>query len=434
MHLSIASRGGDARTRERWRRRRDDVHAWFTSSRDSKTLESDDADADGCWARNPELSHLEGGATANSNDRLTTRRRASRIATQANQSYANELKDLTSKLSQTLDEKKKNEETLKQHAQELKQQLIIMKTKVERGEEIHKEKEEKLAAQETLHKGKIEEFKEHVNALKMELQDSNAKTVAEQKVVKQREAELQEQRNELMKLDAKNASLIAELDNTRAQCVQWQRDSELAKAEMKQAHAEAEAAKEERMKEEKHRGFAENETAESRRKAQDALALAAEEKEKRKLAEQALDQREHELKDIKHKAQMMEKDYKEMLSHEKAARAELEENYETLKQDSVNLYNAYTSCNQQIEEYRIALEREAQEAAALHAALAKQKEDAARDALRTRSTRVVPPPAGFLSGGSPGSYGNNNKSPNGNTRGVRFSDMEDIRSPPSFAD
>jgi len=376
---------------------------------------------------NSRITSTRGLATANSNDGLTTRRRASRIATQANQSYANELKDLTSKLSQTLDEKKKNEETLKQHAQELRQQLIIMKTKVERGEEIHKEKEEKLAAQETLHHGKIEEFKEHVNALKMELQDSNAKTAAEHKVVKQREAELQEQRNELMKLDAKNASLIAELDNTRAQCVQWQRDAELAKAEMKQAQAEAEAAKEERMKEEKHRGFAENETAESRRKAQEALALAAEEKEKRKLAEQALDQRENELKDIKHKAQMMEKDYKEMLAQEKAARAEVEDNYETLKQDSVNLYNAYTSCNQQLEEYRISLESAHQEAASLHNALAKQKSEAARDALRTRSNRVMAPPSGFLSGGSPSP-----KNDNGRRSGVRIGEMDDIRSPPSF--
>ena len=72
---------------------------------------------------------------------------------------------MTTKLSQTLDEKKKNEEMLKQHAQELKQQLIIMKTKVERAEEIHKEKEEKLGSQETLHKGRIEEYKESVNCL-----------------------------------------------------------------------------------------------------------------------------------------------------------------------------------------------------------------------------------------------------------------------------
>ena len=182
------------------------------------------------------------------------------------------------------------------------------------------------------------------------------------------------------------------------------------------------------MKEEKHRGIAENETADSRRKAAEATALAADEKQTRKLADQALEAKQNELKDLKHKAQMMEKDYKEMLTDEKQARAQLEENYETLKQDSVNLYNAYTSSNQQIEEYRIALEREAQEAAALHAALAKQKEDAARDAVRSRSTRVIAPPAGFLGGSSP------SPKHDGRRGGARIGEMADIRSPPSFAD
>jgi hypothetical protein len=204
--------------------------------------------------------------------------------------------------------------------------------------------------------------------------------------------------------------------------VQWQRETDMAKAEMQQARSEAEAAKEERMKEEKHRGIAENETADSRRKAAEATALAADEKQTRKLAEQELEAKQNELKDLKHKAQMMEKDYKEMLTDEKQARAQLEENYETLKQDSVNLYNAYTSSNQQIEEYRIALEREAQEAAALHAA------DAARDAVRSRSTRVIAPPAGFLGGSSP------SPKQDGRRGGARIGEMDDIRSPPSFAD
>ena len=346
------------------------------------------------------------------------------------------MKDVQTKLAATLEEKKKMEDTLKHHAQELKQQILIMQTKLDRAAEIDKAKDEKNAQQEVQHKEKIEEYKKMQVDLNLKLQDAQAKIDAEHKQVKLHEAELSKQRDVALRLESKNASLVTELESARAQCVQWQRETDIAKANTEQARAEAESAKEERMKEEKNRSVAENTTADMRRKTEEATAFAAEQRELRKLAEQALDVKENELMDLKHKAQMMEKDYKEMLGHEKAARAELEENYETLKQDSVNLYNAYTSCNQQIEEYRIALEREAQEAAALHAALAKQKEDAARDALRTRSARVVPPPAGFLSGGSPGGYGggNVNKTPNGSTRGVRFSDMEDIRSPPSFAD
>ena len=149
-------------------------------------------------------------------------------------------------------------------------------------------------------------------------------------------------------------------------------------------------------------------------------------KEKRKLAEQALDQREHELKDIKHKAQMMEKDYKEMLAQEKAAHAEVEENYETLKQDSVNLYNAYTSCNQQLEEYRISLESARQEAASLHNALAKQNPKRPRRPPHAQQPRHGAA-SGFLSGGSPSPKNDNNR-----RSGVRIGEMDDIRSPPSF--
>jgi len=43
------------------------------------------------------------------------------------------MRDLTQKLQLTLEEKKKNEDALKQHGQELKQQLIIMQTKLERA-------------------------------------------------------------------------------------------------------------------------------------------------------------------------------------------------------------------------------------------------------------------------------------------------------------
>lgn len=335
---------------------------------------------------------------------------------------------MTQKLQLTLEEKKKNEDALKQHGQELKQQLIIMQTKLERAGEMDKVKEDQFAQQENRHKDTVEEFKKAQTELKLQLHDALAKIEAEHNGMKVQEAEVLKQRDVINRLEAKNASLIAELDNTRAQCVQWQRETDMAKAEMQQARSEAEAAKEERMKEEKHRGIAENETADSRRKAAEATALAADEKQTRKLAEQTLEAKQHELKDLKHKAQMMEKDYKEMLTDEKQARAQLEENYETLKQDSVNLYNAYTSSNQQIEEYRIALEREAQEAAALHAALAKQKEDAARDAVRSRGTRVIAPPAGFLGGSSP------SPKQDGRPGGARIGEMDDIRSPPSFAD
>ena len=84
-----------------------------------------------------------------------------------------------------------------------------------------------------------------MNALKLELQDSQSKAKPNTRLSSYATPSCKSTAGEIMKLEAKNTSLIAELDNTRAQCVQWQRDAELAKAEMKQAQAEAEAAKEE---------------------------------------------------------------------------------------------------------------------------------------------------------------------------------------------
>ena len=75
--------------------------------------------------------------------------------------------------------------------------------------------------------------------------------------------------------------------------------------------------------------------------------------------------------------------------------------FERLKQESYNLYTAYTGCMQQLEEYRVALERESQESARLHQALATQKQEAARDALRPSKANMMLPPSSIagLNGG-----------------------------------
>ena len=60
---------------------------------------------------------------------------------------------------------------------------------------------------------------------------------------------------------------------------------------------------------------------------------------------------------------------------------------------------------QQMEEYRVALERETHESAKLHQAIAQQKNEAARDAVKMSSAgAMLGPPAGF-GGGMGGSAG-----------------------------
>ena len=79
------------------------------------------------------------------------------------------------------------------------------------------------------------------------------------------------------------------------------------------------------------------------------------------------------------------------LQEETTAHDASKQQFERLKQESYNLYTACTGCMQQLEEYRVALERESQESARLHQALATQKQEAARDALRPSKANMMLP-------------------------------------------
>ena len=340
---------------------------------------------------------------------------------QASVANAAEKKDLLAKLESVVEDKKKNEDALKSHAQELRQQLILMQTKLDRAGELDKDLHEKLKVAEIAHREKVEEFKKIIDGLKSEIQDREAKIEAANKESKQHERESLKQHDAINRLEAKVDALNNELESSKNQCVQWQRECDMAKASEQNSRNEADAAKDERMKEEKARSLSEQAAADARRKCEEALAEAAENKQNKKLAEQALEVKEAELKDVTHKAQLMEKDFREALKHEKEEHAATEDRLEKLKQQSFDLYNAYTTTMQQLEEYRAALERESQESANLHAALAKQKEEAARDALRTRSSKFIAPPPGYAGSPSP------SRRP-----GVSINDMDDLRSPPSF--
>jgi hypothetical protein len=85
------------------------------------------------------------------------------------------------------------------------------------------------------------------------------------------------------------------------------------------------------------------------------------------------------------------------LQEESTAHQASRQQFERLKQESYTLYTAYTGCNQQLEEYRVALERESQESARLHQALATQKQEAARDALRPSKANMMLPPSSLAS-------------------------------------
>ena len=97
------------------------------------------------------------------------------------------------------------------------------------------------------------------------------------------------------------------------------------------------------------------------------------------------------------KALLNDKVAEEAAAHE-VTRTQLER----LKQESFNLYTAYTNSMQQSQEFREALERETQESARLHQAMAQAKQEAARDAMRLRSSNTMLPPSSIATMGNMG--------------------------------
>ncbi len=90
------------------------------------------------------------------------------------------------------------------------------------------------------------------------------------------------------------------------------------------------------------------------------------------------------------------------VAEEAAAHQVTRTQLERLKQESFNLYTAYTKSMQQLQEFREALERETQESARLHQAMAQAKQEAARDAMRLRSSNTMLPPSSIATMGNMG--------------------------------
>ena len=261
-------------------------------------------------------------------------------------------------------------------------------------------------------------------------------------------------------LNGKITALTTEITASKAATADWQREADKAKGEAEKSRAAAEsanqdkhAAQEARVLAEKDsktaleaKGKAEAEKAEKERDAKEAIAATTK-------AMQEADKANKELESTKEKfatlttrfnelsetskvtsandagmikslqATLVEKDaaitslkeqfadmrrsLSDKLSEETAGHEGTKSSLERLKQESYNLYTAYTGCMQQLEEYKVALERESQESARLHQAMATQKQEAARDAFRTNKSMLLPPSslAGLASGGGSGNGG-----------------------------
>lgn len=283
----------------------------------------------------------------------------------------------------------------------------------------------------------------------------------------QMEASAKETATKREELNNKNTALISELNAVKAQAAEWQREADKAKMDAEKSRSQSEAATAEKHAAQEARVLAEKDMkAALEEKAKvDALCISKERdaKDEATKASQATAEAEkanknlemvrdkleglttqhHELSDttksqlaaasskmawleatlaekeaaiatMKVQGADLKKTLSEKIAEETTTHEATKSQLERLKQEAYNLYTAYTGAMQQLEEYRVALERESQESARLHQAMAQQKQEAARDALRTnKSSGMLLPPAhmsrmhtfgggGFgFSGGSP---------------------------------
>lgn len=271
-------------------------------------------------------------------------------------------------------------------------------------------------------------------------------------------------------LNNKNVALTSELTAVKTQAAEWQREADKAKMDAEKSRGQAEAATAEKHAAQEARVLAEKDmkaALEEKAKA-DALRISSERdaKEESTKANQAtaeaekagknwetvrdklkglslqhaelndstksqlaaasskmawleatLAEKESAIGTMKNQGSEVKKTLSDKITEETAQHEVTKSQLERLKQEAYNLYTAYTGAMQQLEEYRVALERESQESARLHQAMAQQKQEAARDALRTnKSSGMMLPPSsisrmnsfgagggggGFPGGGSP---------------------------------
>ena len=268
-------------------------------------------------------------------------------------------------------------------------------------------------------------------------------------------------------LNNKNTVLTTELASVNSQATVWQREADKAKMEAEKSRAQAEAATADKHASQEARVLAEKDmkmALEGKAKAE-ALAISKErdakdesakatqaaaeadkaqknwESVREKLAglttqhqelsdttksqlsaasskmawlEATLAEKEAAITTMKDQGADLKKTLSEKITEETTAHEATKSQLERLKQEAYNLYTAYTGAMQQLEEYRVALERESQESARLHHAMAQQKQEAARDALRTTKSAGMMLPPSSISRMSSFSAGGFSGSPMGN--------------------
>ena len=299
----------------------------------------------------------------------------------------------------------KDQDSLKANISDLSKQLGVANTVIDKLKDEAKSTAAENKLTETKHLQKIDELAKALESARMNFSEKDSALSAANATIKSDEKAVTELLREKSEASQKISSLNTQLESQRASTEQWQREADKSKNDAAQARKETQVETSEKAKISEAKALLEAKVEELSKKLNAMTAEAAGAKEKNASMNNQLKEKITQLAEAKEAARLRSVEDQGVIANRESQLAETQAQLERLKQEAYNLYTSYTGAMQQMEEYRVALERETHESAKLHQAIAQQKNEAARDAVKMSSAgAMLGPPAGF-GGGMGGSAG-----------------------------
>ena len=325
----------------------------------------------------------------------------------------------------------RDQDNLKSNISELSKQLGVANTVIDKLKDEAKSTAAENKLTETKHLQKIDELAKALESARMNFAEKDSALSAANATIKSDEKAITELLREKSEASQKISSLNTQLESQRASTEQWQREADKSKNDAATARKETQVETSEKAKVSEAKALLEAKVEELSKKLNAMTAEAAGAKEKNASMNNQLKEKITQLAETKEAARLRSVEDQGVIANRESQLAETQAQLERLKQEAYNLYTSYTGATQKMEEYRVALERETHESAKLHQAIAQQKNEAARDAVKMSSAgAMLGPPAGFGPGGSAGRSGGGTSFYDGPPIGMTIEELSGMKNSP----
>ena len=325
----------------------------------------------------------------------------------------------------------RDQDNLKSNISELSKQLGVANTVIDKLKDEAKSTAAENKLTETKHLQKIDELAKALESARMNFAEKDSALSAANATIKSDEKAITELLREKSEASQKISSLNTQLESQRASTEQWQREADKSKNDAATARKETQVETSEKAKVSEAKALLEAKVEELSKKLNAMTAEVAGAKEKNASMNNQLKEKITQLAETKEAARLRSVEDQGVIANRESQLAETQAQLERLKQEAYNLYTSYTGAMQQMEEYRVALERETHESAKLHQAIAQQKNEAARDAVKMSSAgAMLGPPAGFGPGGSAGRSGGGSSFYDGPPIGMTIEELSGMKNSP----